>query len=268
MYLAIDFEGGLESAWTRIATFVPKLVGFLLILIIGYFVAKLVARVVGSVLERVGFDRAVERGGLKQALAKSKYDPSDILAKVVFWTAFLFVLQLAFGVFGPNPISDLIKGLIAFLPNIFVAIIILVIAGALAKVVSDLLQSVLGGVSGGEWMAKGAGIAILAIGFFAALDQLNIAPAIVTGLFYAILALIVGSGIVAIGGGGIRTMQQYWERSATRLEQKGSEIKQEVQAQGGTDAMKDRAKEMAGEARQARRETEEMRPPGSRPLES
>ena len=70
------------------------------------------------------------------------------------------------------------------------------------------------------------------IGVFAALDQLNIAPAIVTGLFYAILAIIVGSAIVAVGGGGIRTMQRYWERSATRLEEKGTEVSREVQPSG------------------------------------
>ena len=250
--IAIEFQGGFERAWERIITFVPKLVGFLVILIIGYFIAKLLAKIVDRVLERVGFDRAVERGGFAQAMARTRYEPSDILGKIVFWTVFLFVLQLAFRVFGPNPISDLIHGLIAFLPNIFVAIVILVIAGALAKVVTEILQSVLAGVSGGEWIARGAGIAILAVGFFAALDQLNIAPTIVTGLFYALLALIVGSGIVAIGGGGIRTMQRYWERSAARLESKGTEVKQQVQRQDTGQLVRDRAEQMRQQARQAR----------------
>jgi hypothetical protein len=232
MPLAIDFQRGWNDAWARIAAFLPKLVGFILILIIGYFVAKLLARVVNSVLERVGFDGWVERGGLRQTLAKSKYDPSDILAKVAFWASFLFVLQLAFGVFGPNPISDLIHGIIAFLPNVFVAILILVIAGALAKAAADLLQSVLGAVAGGEWMARGAGIAILAIGLFAALNQLQIAPAIVNGLFYAILAVIVGAAVISIGVGGIPTMRTYWERSATRLEAKGAEVRDNARSPG------------------------------------
>ena len=63
--LAIDIESGLTEAWERIATFIPKLLGFLVILIIGYFVAKLVAKVVDGLLERIGFDRWVERGALK-----------------------------------------------------------------------------------------------------------------------------------------------------------------------------------------------------------
>ena len=241
VYLAIDFERGLSEAWERIATFVPKLVGFLLILVIGYFVAKALSRIVARVLERVGFDRWVERGGLRQALANTRFEPSDILGRVVFWTAFLFVLQLAFGVFGPNPISDLIRGLIAFLPNVFVAILILVIAGALAKVVTDLLTAVLSGVSGGTIMARGAGMAVLAVGFFAALDQLRIAPTIVRGLFYAVLALVVGSGIVAVGGGGIATMRRYWERGASKLEEKGTEVRREVSRQAETGERKERA---------------------------
>jgi hypothetical protein len=233
--LGIAFRQGVETAWTHVATFVPKFIGFLVILVVGYFVAKAIAKILDRILERVGFDRWVEQGGLRTALAKSKYDPSDILAKVVFWSAFLFVLQLAFGVFGPNPISQLLRGVIAFLPNIFVAIVILVIASALAKAASDILGSMLSGVSGGEWMARGAGIAIMAVGFFAALNQMHIAPAIVNGLFYAILAILVGSAIIAIGVGGIPTMRRYWERASSRLEQKGSEVKQEMRRQSGPD---------------------------------
>ena len=229
MPVAVDFQGGIENAWSNVAAFVPKLVAALVILIVGYFIAKLIARILNTVLERVGFDRAVERGGIKQALARSKYDASDIVAKLAFWTIFLLVLQLAFGVFGPNPVSDLLKGLIAYLPNVLVAILILVIAAAISRAVTDLLQSLLGAVQGGQLLAKGAGIAILVFGVFAALDQLKIAPRIVTGLWYAVLAALVGSVIVAVGGGGIRTMQRYWERAAGRAEEQGPQLRQQAQ---------------------------------------
>jgi hypothetical protein len=227
--LAVDFQGGIEDAWANVATFVPKLAAALLILVVGWFLAKAVASILNKILERVGFDRVVERGGLRQALARSKYDPSDILAKLVFWTIMLFVLQLAFGVFGPNPVSDLLRGLIAYLPNIFVAIVIIVLAAAIARAVTDLLSSLLGAMQGGQLIAKGAGIAILVFAAFAALDQLQIAPRIVTGLWYAILAAVVGSVIVAVGGGGIRPMQRYWERAAGKAEERGPQLRQQVQ---------------------------------------
>ena len=220
MPLAIDFRGGFEDAWSNVATFVPKLAAALVVLIVGYFIAKLISRLTNRILARVGFDRAVERGGIRQALARSKYEPSDILAMIVFWAIMLFVLQLAFGLFGPNPISDLLRGLIAYLPNVFAAVLIVVIAAALARVVTDLLSSLLSSVQGGQLMARGAGIAILVFGAFAALDQLRIAPRIVAGLWYAVLAIVVGSAVVAIGGGGIRTMQRYWERTAGRVEER------------------------------------------------
>ena len=221
----IDLQQGVEDAWNSIAVFVPKLVGFLLILLVGYFIAKLLARLADTVLERIGFDGWVERGSLRVTFENSRFDPSDLVGILVFWAAFLIVLQLAFGVFGPNPVSDLLTGIIGYLPNVLVAVIILVIASALARVVTDVLSAMLGAVTGGSWMARGAGLAILIVGIFAALNQLEIAPAIVNGLFYAILAIIVGSAIVAVGGGGIRTMQRYWERASGRLDVTGSEIK-------------------------------------------
>jgi Conserved TM helix len=239
-----EFKQGIGDAWTNVATFIPKLIGFLLILVIGYFIAKVLARVLNSILERVGFDRAVERGGIKRALEKSKYDASDMLAKIVFYVGMLFVLQLAFGVFGPNPISDLIKGVIAYLPNVFVAIIIVVVGAAIAAAVKEIVEASLGGLSYGRTLALAAGSAVLVLAAFAALDQLEIAPTIVNGLFLAMLAIIVGSSVVAIGGGGIRTMARYWDRASQRLEQEGSTMR--ATAQGS----KDRIQNMAEERRE------------------
>ena len=240
--LAIDIQNGLSEAWERIATFVPKLIGFLAILLMGYFVAKLVARLVDRLLERVGFDGWVERGALKTALERSRFDASDILSVLAFWAIFLIALQLAFGVFGPNPVSALIEGIIAYLPNLFAAVVILVIVAALAKVVTDLLSAALGAVSGGEWIARGAGMAILVIGIFAALNQLQIAPAIVNGLFYALLAIIVGVAIVAFGGGGIQTARRYWERVSVRADAKASEIRQAA----NPEAARQRGRDLVG----------------------
>ncbi|MGH2596959.1 MAG: mechanosensitive ion channel family protein [Actinomycetota bacterium] len=228
MIADIDFSQGLQNAWDDIITFVPKFIGFLLILLIGYFIAKALSKLANSLLERVGFDGWVEQGSLKAAFDRSHFDASDAVGVVVFWAVFLLALQLAFGVFGPNPISDLIQGIVAFLPNIFVAVVILVIASALAKVVTDLLTATLGAVSAGQWIARIAGLAILIIGVFAALNQLEVAPEIVNGLYYAILVIIAGSAIVAIGGGGIQTMRAYWERASMNLEGTAREIKQNV----------------------------------------
>ncbi len=237
---AIDWEAGLEAAWEDVAAFVPKLLGFLVILLIGYIIVKALSKLVDRLLERVGFDGWVERGALKTTFERSKLDPSDIISMIVFWGLFLVVLQLAFGVWGPNPISDLIYAIVAYIPNILVAVLILVIAGAVARAVTDLLGGMLAGVSSGQWLAKAGGIAILVIGVFAALSQLQIAPWIVTGVFYAMLAIIVGAAIVAIGGGGIRTMQGYWDRAARNVETTGRDITSQADPEAGKQAVQDR----------------------------
>jgi Mechanosensitive ion channel, conserved TM helix len=225
MIADVDLDAALEEAWENVVTFAPKLLGFFLILLIGFFIAKLLSKLTNSLLERVGFDGWVQRGALQTAFLRAKTDASDLIALIVFWAVFLITLQLAFGIWGPNPITDLIEGIIAYLPNVIAAVIILVIAAAIARVVTDVLTPALGAVRGGEWIARVAGIAILVVGIFAALAQLEIAPAIVNGLFYALLLVVAGSLLISFGVGGIPLARRYLERWGGRADQAVGEIR-------------------------------------------
>ena len=108
------------------------------------------------------------------------------------------------------------------------AIIIVVISSAIAAAVRELVKVSLGGLSYGKTLATIAGAAILTVGVFAALNQLQIAPAIVTGLFYAILAIVVGSAVIAIGGGGVKPMQQRWEKTLSRYDEEKPKMDEEL----------------------------------------
>jgi hypothetical protein len=228
LVVAVEWSQGIEDAWTDVATFVPKLLGCLVVLLVGWFVAKAIAKIANRVLERVGFDRAVERGGIKRALARTEYDASDIIGKVIFYALFLLVLQMAFGVFGDNPVSDLISSVIAYLPKVVAAILIVVIAAAIAAAVKEMVATALANLSYGATVANLASVAIITVGVFAALSQLQIAPAIVHGLFYAVLAVIAGSAIVAIGGGGIQPMRQRWESALRRYDDERPRLQREM----------------------------------------
>lgn len=230
---------GAQLAWANVLAFLPKLGMFLIIFVAGYFIAKWIGKGVNAILERVGFDKLIERGGIKRILEKTKFDASDILGKIVFYTIFLLVLQLAFGVFGPNPISELLTRVIAFLPSLFVAILIVIIASAVATAVKEIIQVALGGLSYGKFLARAAAVAILVVGVFAALNQVGIAPAIVNGLFYAALAIIAGSTIVAVGGGGIQPMRAKWEQALKKVEEEAPKIRAE--SQGGSQRVEERA---------------------------
>lgn len=228
MVQAVDFGQGVEDAWSTVATFVPKLLAFLLILLIGWLIAKAVEKILDKVLERVGFDRWVERGGIKRALENSKYDASSILGRLVYYAILLFTLSVAFGVFGPNPISTYLGAVIGYLPKLFVAILILVIASAIAAAVKGLVENTLGGLSYGKVLANAASVLILVIGVTAALNQLQIATAVVNAVLYAALAAIAGIAIVAVGGGGIKPMQQRWERTLTRYDEEKPRIAEQA----------------------------------------
>jgi len=223
-------EDALKNGLSTVATFVPRLVLFLVILVIGVIVAKVLAKAVNAILERVGFDRAIERGGIAKVMEKSKYDPSDILAKIVYYAVLLFTLQLAFSAFGPNPISDLLTGIIAFLPKAFVAIIIVVVAAAIAAAVKSLIEGTLGGLSYGRVLANIAAVFILGLGVIAALNQVGIATTVTTPVLIAVLATIAGILVVGVGGGLIKPMQTRWEGYLTKAEAEAPRIRAEAQS--------------------------------------
>jgi len=240
MPVAINYGTGFSSAWTNVATFVPKFVVFLIILIVGWLIAKVITKVLSAVLTRVGFDKAVERGGIKRALESSKYDASDILAKIVYYALMLFVLSTAFGVFGNNPVSSYLHAVVAYLPLVFVAIVIVIIASAIAAAAKALIENSLSGVSYAKVLGNVVSGLILAFGVIAALDQLHVATNVVNAVLYAALAALVGVVVVAVGGGGIRTMSARWESVAGKYDQEKPRIAESVR---NAPSVKDQARQ-------------------------
>lgn len=237
----------LMSGLAAVVAFVPLLLLFLVILIVGLLVAKAISKALSKVLEKVGFDRLVERGGVKKALDKSSMDASDIIAKILYYTLVLFVLQFAFGVFGPNPVSDLLAGIIAFLPKVIIAIIIIIIASAIAAAVKGLIQNTLGGLSYGKALANTASIFIIGIGVIAALNQVDIAVTVTTPILIAVLTAIVGVIVVGVGGGLIKPMSQRWETYLTKAEEEAPKIKEQAQS---APSVKDQAEQAKTKAQQ------------------
>ena len=228
-----NIVGALRDGLSLVVTFVPKLLLFLVILLIGWLIAKALRKAVNAILERVGFDRAVERGGVGRALAQSKYDASDLVAALIYYAILLITLQLAFGAFGPNPISDLLAGIVAFLPSLAIAIIIVVVAAAIAAGVKDLISGTMGGLSYGRILANVASIFIIGLGVIAALSQIGIAVAVTLPVLVTVLATVGGILIVGVGGGLIAPMRQRWEQILSHAEQEAPKARAHAQANAG-----------------------------------
>lgn len=205
-----------QNMMDTVIAFIPRALAFVAILVIGWFVAKWIGKLVGKLLNRVGLDRVGERSGLRRFTGK--FELSELLGKVVYYMLLLFTLQLAFGAFGNNPVSTLLNQLVGWLPLLFVALVLVVVAFAIANAVFGLVNGLLSGTSYGKTVARICQVAIIFFGAVAAFGQVGIATTVTTPIMWTVLAIIAGVAIVGVGGGLVSPMRERWERMLTSAE--------------------------------------------------
>jgi len=217
-----------EAALALLFTFVPRLLGFLVILLIGWIVASALARAVTFLLRKVGFDRVGDRIGLSRLLAQSniKTDAADVLGKLVYWFVFLIFLVPAVDALGLNAVSALLGQVIGFLPNVFVAILILFLGTLAATVVADIVRGASSSANIGNpnIFANVARYAILGFVALIALEQLGIATSLLNILFAAIMGATALAAGLAFGLGGQDSARKYLERAESTTSQAASQI--------------------------------------------
>src|ERR1700755_1790127 len=122
---------------------IPTALAFVAILLVGWLVAKAVGALLPAGLRRSGFARMADRGGLTAALARSKYDASALVGRLAYGAVLLLSDEIAFGAWGPNAMSALLADVVRWLPRAFVAIVTVVVATVVARVVKDVVTSAL-----------------------------------------------------------------------------------------------------------------------------
>ncbi|MCK9870691.1 hypothetical protein AB0M72_01800 [Nocardiopsis dassonvillei] len=232
----MDMGQGLSTAWQAVASFVPLLIGFLVILVLGWIIAWLVGKAVAKGLHGVGLDRALHRGGVGEYLERSRWSASELCGKIIYYVGLLFVFTLAFSVFGPNPISTLLNDVISWIPRGIVALVIVVVAAMIAKAVRDIVSGALGGLSYGRFLANAAGVFILALGVIAALNQMGVAVTVTVPVLIAVLATIGGILVVGVGGGMIEPMRSRWSRWLDVAERETGRMSEESSYRAGREA--------------------------------
>src|SRR5919199_338684 len=197
----------LQDALSAFLSYVPVLIGAIIILIVGYLIAKALQAIVGRVLEGIGFDRWMERGGIKQFFdrADTQHTPHSILGRLVFWFVFIIAITMATDALGIPQVSAVLAQLVAYIPSIIAAILILILAALLA----NFLASVVRGATGSGLLASIARYAIIVYAVFAALTQLGIAVELTAPTFLILLgavALAAAIGVWIRGRGGARDL--------------------------------------------------------------
>ncbi len=217
--LDISFSDSLQESFDRLGEFLPKLVGAIVIFLIGWFVARIIRNVLHRALTRMNVDALVDRSGLGGPLEQAGYPDSGLLlAKIVYWGLMLIVLQLTIDTLDITAIKDVLDDVINFIPRVFVAIIIIFVVGAIANWLRGLLSGVTEGRSWGNFVTNLAVAGVWIIGVFAALDQLRIAENVVQTLFTVVVSSLGLILVIKFGVGGIwAARDRFWPAVYERI---------------------------------------------------
>lgn len=210
----------LEAAWFKIAEIVggllPKVIGFILILIIGWLLSKLFAFVIKKLLILVRVHVLSEKAGIEDFLQKGglKKDAVSIISRVVYWFFIIITFVVAFNSVGLTVVSDVLNDLLLYFPNIFVALVILVIGFYLARFVAGLVQIFAGniGVKKPDIIGKITYVIVIVFVIPITLNQLRIASDLVTNTFLLLFGALCLALAIAFGLGSKDLVVKLWEK--------------------------------------------------------
>ena len=210
----------LEAAWFKIAEIVgallPKVIGFILILIIGWLLSKLFAFVIKKLLMLARVHVLSEKAGIEEFLRKGelKKDAVSIISRVVYWFFIIITFVVAFNSVGLTAVSDVLNDLLLYFPNIFVALVILVIGFYLARFVAGLVQVFAGniGVKKPDVIGKITYAIVIIFIIPITLNQLRIASDLVTNTFLLLFGALCLALAIAFGLGSKDLVVRLWEK--------------------------------------------------------
>lgn len=231
----------LSNAVNLVLTFIPRLVGFLVILLVGWLIAMLVSKALTLLLRKVGFDRMSERIGLIRFEQRMgvRMDSAGILGKIVYWFILLIFLVPAADALGLPAVSNILNQLVAYIPNVFVAILVLFLGALAGIVVADLVRGATASARMGNptLFATIARFAIIGFAALIALEQLQIAPALINELFGGLIAAAAIAMGLAFGLGGQETARKWLNRGESTVSTAASQRKaQQPPADGQSSA--------------------------------
>jgi hypothetical protein len=230
----------LSQGFVEIGEFVPRLAAAVGILMVGFVLAKMMERGLAYVLRRIGFDRWMREGGVTEALARAgtSLAPSGVMAKLVFWAIMLLVIILGANALGVSAVSILFGELLAYIPNVIAAVIVLALGILLGEFMKDLVLASAGDLGGSLTLARAAKGAVIMLATFMALEQLDIAQDILLVFFVAVVGAASLAAGIAFGVGGREVAAEIVRDWYTRSQRKRAEMET---AQGTRDSADDTA---------------------------
>lgn len=250
MVVAVSVGDSFQQTLNEIFAFLPRLAAALLILLIGWIIARVVARLVARGLRAAGADRAIatgRAGDYRQQFAPN-LQPSGVISTIAFWFVFGLAILLAVSALHLAALSAAIAGLVAYLPNVIAAILILLVAIAIAGAVGGVAQRLMGGTMLGKLVQTAVPALVITIALFMALVQLKIATQIVVATYVLVLGAIALGFALAFGLGGREVAGEMLSGAYAAGRERMPELKADAQeaqsqAQREVEAVKDKVDE-------------------------
>jgi hypothetical protein len=240
----MDIGNSIERGFTVFFAWLPALLGALAILVIGYFVAKIVSKLVSRVLHRAGLDRTLHGGTGGSFVQKITSSPSGLLGTITFWAIMLGTISLAVSVLGIEALTNFVAAIYAYLPNVLAALLIFLVASAISAGVAAIATRAMGDTALGKIVATAAPILVMTIATFMILDQLMIAESIVTITYAGLIGAIALGSALAFGLGGRdvarEMLQGAYEKGQANKEQYRQDLDKGMsRAKGEAKSLKD-----------------------------
>jgi len=220
---------------------VPRIIGFAVVLIVGWIISSLLARGVEALLHAVNFNDMARRSGLADFVQKMgvRDDSAGVIAGIVKWFVRLIALVVAFDTLGLPAVSNVLNQLLLWLPNLIVALVVLIFGGLAAKALSRLVRGATAeaGFSNPDTLATVARVAVWGFAIVVAITQLGIATTLINTI---IIGLIGGMSLafgLAFGLGGrdraaqiLDTIGRNAQRAGPKLERAADAARAGVQS--------------------------------------
>ncbi len=200
------FVSSLTSFWTQLAAFVPQLLAALLLLFIGWLFANLVRTGVTKLLDVLRFDSLAEKTGIEAFLKQGNLELSlsRLLAKLAYWVVIFIVVVTVANSLGLHIVADLFNKIVLYIPNIIVAILVLVFGILVARFINRMVFAYLNniGVQGALTISTLSEYAVIIFVVFVALEQLQIGTSLLTAAFQIGFGAVGLAFALAFGLGG------------------------------------------------------------------
>ena len=209
---------------TRVGAFIPRLIGVLLVLILGWLLAKLIETAIIRVLKLVRLDTLSEKSGANNFLAKGgiKYTLSELIGVLVYWIMMLIVIITALNALQWTVAAELLNRVVAYIPNVIASIVILVIGMFVSTVLAGVIRTATGnaGIKQSRLLGQITQVVVIIFAIVIALEQLNIGRIIIASAVQIILAAL-GLGLAIAFGVGCKDIAgKYMAELINRMKEK------------------------------------------------